>query len=287
MIAHERTVEEIADELGADSLAYLSIEGVYEAIGTAARGPLRRLLHRRLPARRPRARRTASSRSRTTRRRPRRALAPSRGEPASASPSSPRARAPTCRRSSTGCTAATGSRSSGSAPTSPARGRWSGRAAARGRDGGLRRAPTTPTARRATRRWATGSRSAAPTWSCSPATCSCSAPASSRRFRNRIVNVHPALLPAFPGLDAIGQALDAGVEIDRGHRPLRRRGRRHRADHPAARRSPCPPTATGRSSRRRSTRVEHELYPEAIRMIAAGRVRIDADDPRVGRRSMS
>ena len=26
--------------------------------------------------------------------------------------------------------------------------------------------------------------------------------------------------------------------------------------------------------------VEHQLYPEAIRMIAAGRVRIDADDPR-------
>ena len=36
MIAHERTVEEIADELGADSLAYLSLEGVYEAIGTPA-----------------------------------------------------------------------------------------------------------------------------------------------------------------------------------------------------------------------------------------------------------
>ena len=34
MIAHKRTVEEIADELGADSLAYLSMEGVYEAIGT-------------------------------------------------------------------------------------------------------------------------------------------------------------------------------------------------------------------------------------------------------------
>src|SRR5205085_12047955 len=32
------------------------------------------------------------------------------------------------------------------------------------------------------------------------------------RFRNRIVNIHPALLPAFPGLDAIGQALAAGVE---------------------------------------------------------------------------
>jgi amidophosphoribosyltransferase len=35
MVAHERTVEEIARELGADSLAYLSLEGVYEAIGAA------------------------------------------------------------------------------------------------------------------------------------------------------------------------------------------------------------------------------------------------------------
>jgi amidophosphoribosyltransferase len=34
MVAHERTVEEIAAELGADSLAYLSIEAVYEAVGT-------------------------------------------------------------------------------------------------------------------------------------------------------------------------------------------------------------------------------------------------------------
>ena len=35
MIAHKLTVEEIADELDADSLAYLSLDGVYEAIGTA------------------------------------------------------------------------------------------------------------------------------------------------------------------------------------------------------------------------------------------------------------
>jgi amidophosphoribosyltransferase len=34
MVAHDRSVEEIAAELGADSLAYLSIEGVYEAVGT-------------------------------------------------------------------------------------------------------------------------------------------------------------------------------------------------------------------------------------------------------------
>ena len=33
------------------------------------------------------------------------------------------------------------------------------------------------------------------------------------RFRDRIVNVHPALLPSFPGLDAIGQALEHGVKV--------------------------------------------------------------------------
>lgn len=32
-------------------------------------------------------------------------------------------------------------------------------------------------------------------------------------YRNRIINIHPSLLPAFPGKDAIGQAFDAGVKI--------------------------------------------------------------------------
>jgi phosphoribosylglycinamide formyltransferase-1 len=99
------------------------------------------------------------------------------------------------------------------------------------------------------------------------------------RFRNRIVNVHPALLPAFPGLDAIGQALAAGVEVtgvtvhfvdegvDTGPAILQREvgvpANRDRAELELAIHA-----------------TEHELYPEAIRMIAAGRVRIDADDPR-------
>jgi amidophosphoribosyltransferase len=34
MIAHGRSVEEVAAEIGADSLAYLSLDGVYEAVGT-------------------------------------------------------------------------------------------------------------------------------------------------------------------------------------------------------------------------------------------------------------
>ena len=51
MIAHDRTEAEVAAELGADSLAYLSLEGVYEAIESDSRDALRRLLLRRVPAR--------------------------------------------------------------------------------------------------------------------------------------------------------------------------------------------------------------------------------------------
>jgi phosphoribosylglycinamide formyltransferase 1 len=99
------------------------------------------------------------------------------------------------------------------------------------------------------------------------------------RFRNRIVNVHPALLPAFPGLDAIGQALDAGANVtgvtvhyvdegvDTGPAILQRE-----VEVPADRDRGALELAIHT--------VEHQLYPEAIRMIAAGRVRIDADDPR-------
>lgn len=100
------------------------------------------------------------------------------------------------------------------------------------------------------------------------------------RFRGRIVNVHPALLPAFPGLDAIGQALAAGVEVtgvtvhfvdegvDTGPAILQRE-----VSVPADRDRETLELAIHAT--------EHELYPEAIRMIAAGRVRIDADDPRL------
>jgi phosphoribosylglycinamide formyltransferase 1 len=99
------------------------------------------------------------------------------------------------------------------------------------------------------------------------------------RFRNRIVNVHPALLPAFPGLDAIGQALAAGANVtgvtvhfvdegvDTGPVVLQRE-----VEVPANRDRDALELAIHT--------VEHQLYSEAIRMIAAGKVRIDADDPR-------
>ena len=99
------------------------------------------------------------------------------------------------------------------------------------------------------------------------------------RFRGRIVNIHPALLPQFPGLDAIGQALAAGVQetgvtvhfvdegVDTGPAILQRR-------------VPVPVGRERQPLEAAIHAVEHELYPEAIRMIAEGRVRIDADDPR-------
>jgi phosphoribosylglycinamide formyltransferase-1 len=99
------------------------------------------------------------------------------------------------------------------------------------------------------------------------------------RFRNRVVNIHPALLPNFPGLDAIGQALAAGVAttgvtvhfvdegVDTG--PVI-----------AQREVPMPPGVARAELEAAVHAVEHELYPEAIRMIAQGRVRIDPSDPR-------
>ena len=73
MVAHDRTVEEIAEELGCDSLAYLSLEGVYEAIRSTREPPTATPAS---PAstrsRAPTARPTASSRSRTSSRSSRR-----------------------------------------------------------------------------------------------------------------------------------------------------------------------------------------------------------------------
>jgi phosphoribosylglycinamide formyltransferase-1 len=99
------------------------------------------------------------------------------------------------------------------------------------------------------------------------------------RFRNRVVNIHPALLPSYPGLDAIGQALAAGVDttgvtvhfvdegVDTGPVIVQRE-------------VPIPSGVAREDLEAAIHAVEHELYPEAIRMIAEGRVRIDPSDPR-------
>ena len=100
-----------------------------------------------------------------------------------------------------------------------------------------------------------------------------------RRFADRIVNVHPALLPSFPGLDAIGRALEHGVKVtgvtvhfvdegvDTG---------------PIVLQQPVPVPVDGDREALESAihAVEHALLPEAIRLIAAGRVSVDESQPR-------
>ena len=103
-----------------------------------------------------------------------------------------------------------------------------------------------------------------------------------RLFANRIVNVHPALLPSFPGLDAIEQALEHGVRItgvtihfvdegvDSGPIILQR---------PV----PIPSSRNQEELEEAIHATEHALLPEAIRLIAAGRVSLDQANPRLGR----
>jgi phosphoribosylglycinamide formyltransferase 1 len=105
-------------------------------------------------------------------------------------------------------------------------------------------------------------------------------PAFVARFRNRVVNVHPALLPCFPGLDAIGQALDHGVwvtgvtvhfvdeGVDSGPIILQRA-------------VGLPYTRDRGELEEEIHRVEHELLPRAIRLIADGAVRFDPENPRL------
>ena len=102
------------------------------------------------------------------------------------------------------------------------------------------------------------------------------------RFRSRVVNVHPALLPSFPGLDAIGQAVAHGVRVtgvtvhfvDEGvdtgpilmQRPLE-----------------LTYTRPMHEVTEEIHAIEHEILPRAIELIASGAVHFDPDNPRLVR----
>jgi phosphoribosylglycinamide formyltransferase 1 len=99
------------------------------------------------------------------------------------------------------------------------------------------------------------------------------------RFAGRIVNVHPSLLPAFPGLRAIERAVEAGVKVtgvtvhfvdegvDTGAIVLQEA---LELSYPAR----------IAEIEERVHGVEHRLLPRAVRLIAEGLVRPDADNPR-------
>jgi phosphoribosylglycinamide formyltransferase-1 len=93
-------------------------------------------------------------------------------------------------------------------------------------------------------------------------------------FPNRILNIHPSLLPAFPGLDAQHQAFDHGVsvtgatvhfvnaELDAGPIVLQ-----------AA--VPVLPVDTADTLAARILETEHRIYPEAIQRVLDGDWRLD------------
>jgi phosphoribosylglycinamide formyltransferase 1 len=104
-------------------------------------------------------------------------------------------------------------------------------------------------------------------------------PAFLARFPLRVINVHPALLPAFPGMRAIEQALAYGVKVfgvtvhfvdegvDTGPVIAQRALELPEATEPAAVREALRP-------------LEHDLLCEAVELIARGAVSLDPQQPR-------
>ena len=100
------------------------------------------------------------------------------------------------------------------------------------------------------------------------------------RFEGRIMNIHPALLPAFKGLHAQRQALEYGVKIAGAtvhfvdehldHGPIIIQGA-----------VPVAPDDTEETVLERILRVEHEIYPTAIQLYAEGRLAVEGRRVRV------
>ena len=101
-------------------------------------------------------------------------------------------------------------------------------------------------------------------------------PEFTRSWYGRMLNIHPSLLPSFPGLDPHGQALRAGVKIsgatvhfvipetDAG--PILMQGAVGVSDHD-----------TAETLSERILEVEHRIYPDALRLLATGAVKLDGD----------
>ena len=101
-----------------------------------------------------------------------------------------------------------------------------------------------------------------------------------QRWYGKMLNIHPSLLPAFPGLDPHGQALATGVKIsgatvhfvipetDAG--PIVMQGAVAVAD-----------DDTAETLAQRILGIEHRIYPEALRLLASGKVRLEGDICRI------
>jgi phosphoribosylglycinamide formyltransferase-1 len=94
-----------------------------------------------------------------------------------------------------------------------------------------------------------------------------------KKYKNRIINIHPALLPAFPGLDAQKQAIEYGSKysgctvhfvdsgVDTGPIILQSIVKIRKGD-------------TEKTLSKRILATEHRAYPEAIRLFAEKKIKI-------------
>jgi phosphoribosylglycinamide formyltransferase-1 len=94
-----------------------------------------------------------------------------------------------------------------------------------------------------------------------------------KKYKNRIINIHPALLPAFPGLDAQKQAIDYGSKysgctvhfvdsgVDSGPIILQSIVKIRKGD-------------TEKTLSKRILATEHKAYPEAVRLFAEKKIKI-------------
>ena len=96
-----------------------------------------------------------------------------------------------------------------------------------------------------------------------------------RRWEGRLINIHPSLLPAFPGLDTHARALAAGVRLHGCTVHLVTAGV---DEGPILAQAAVPvlPEDTEASLAARVLAEEHKLYPAALSWLAAGRVRVAA-----------
>jgi phosphoribosylglycinamide formyltransferase-1 len=97
-----------------------------------------------------------------------------------------------------------------------------------------------------------------------------------QRWHGRMLNIHPSLLPSFPGLDPHGQALRAGVKIsgatvhfvipetDAG--PIVMQGA-----------IPVRDDDTAETLAARVLEIEHRIYPDALRLVAGGAMDLKGD----------
>jgi len=95
-----------------------------------------------------------------------------------------------------------------------------------------------------------------------------------REFHQRILNIHPSLLPAFPGLDAQHQALEHGVKFSGCTVHFVEEGL---DSGPIVSQAVVPVLAgdTAESLSARILKEEHRIYPEAIGLVLSGQYRIE------------